>query len=144
MVVRVVAGLIWQFALVLIVVRREQGSLRWPVLKKALWLNAPISPRTGKRSNRLWWMIIPLMVLLALEEVLPALPTPATRDARCSNASSVEPVCDNGRSKYALVCAASTTLAGGDEPRVYLCYRAFLAVSIRYRRQLRGDVLRSL
>lgn len=90
------AGLIWQFALVLIVVRREQGSLRWPVLKKALWLNAPISPRTGKRSNRLWWMIIPLMVLLALEEVLPALPTPATRDASCSNASSVEPLCDNG------------------------------------------------
>ena len=83
------AGLIWQFALVLIVVRREQGSLRWPVLKKALWLNAPISPRTGKRSNRLWWMIIPLMVLLALEEVWPALPTPATRDASCSNASSV-------------------------------------------------------
>ncbi|MFL6135449.1 MAG: CPBP family intramembrane glutamic endopeptidase [Nocardioidaceae bacterium] len=75
------AGLIWQFALVLIVVRREQDSLRWPVLKKALWLNAPISPRTGRRSNRLWWMIIPLMVLLALEEFLPALPTPATRDA---------------------------------------------------------------
>jgi hypothetical protein len=71
------AGLIWQFALVLIVVRREQGSLSWPVLKKALWLNAPFSPRTGKRSNRLWWMIIPLMVLLALEEFLPALPTPA-------------------------------------------------------------------
>src|SRR3954447_17733182 len=75
------AGLIWQFALVLIVVRREQDSLRWPVLKKALWLNAPISARTGKRSNRLWWMIIPLMVLLAAEEFLPALPTPASRDA---------------------------------------------------------------
>ena len=38
------AGLIWQFALVLIVVRREQGSLGWPVLKKALWLNAPLVP----------------------------------------------------------------------------------------------------
>jgi uncharacterized protein len=75
------AGLIWQFAFVLIVVRREQDSLRWPVLKNALWLNAPISPRTGKRSNRLWWMIIPLMVLLALEEFLPTLPTPAARDA---------------------------------------------------------------
>jgi membrane protease YdiL (CAAX protease family) len=75
------AGLIWQFALVLIVVRREQGSLRWPVLKKALWLNAPISPRTGKRDNRLWWMIIPLTALLALEEMLPSLPTPVARDA---------------------------------------------------------------
>src|SRR4051794_9919190 len=75
------AGLIWQFALDLIVVRREQETLRWSVVKKALWLNAPISPRTGRRSNRLWWMIIPLMVLLALEEFLPALPTPASRDA---------------------------------------------------------------
>jgi membrane protease YdiL (CAAX protease family) len=74
------AGLIWQFVFVLIVVRREQGSLRWPMVKEALWLNAPISPRTGKRSNRLWWMVLPLMVLLALEEMLPSLPTPVARD----------------------------------------------------------------
>src|SRR4249920_1834184 len=46
----------------------EQGSLSWPVVKAALWLNGPISPRTGKRDNRLWWMILPLMGLLALEE----------------------------------------------------------------------------
>jgi membrane protease YdiL (CAAX protease family) len=74
------AGLAWQLALVLLVVAREQGSLRWPVLKAALWLNGPISPRTGRRSNRLWWMVVPLIALLALEEMLPALPTPATRD----------------------------------------------------------------
>ena len=74
------AGMIWQFVLVLVVVRREQGSLRWPVVKAALWLNGPVSPRTGKRDNRLWWMVIPLMVLLALEEFLPSLPSPVTRD----------------------------------------------------------------
>ncbi|MEN3268132.1 MAG: protease family protein [Pseudonocardia sp.] len=73
-------GLIWQFVFVVIVVRREQGSLRWPVVKQALWLNAPISPRTGKRSKRLWWMVVPLMALLALEEMLPSLPTPVARD----------------------------------------------------------------
>src|SRR5215213_7747964 len=32
-------GLIWQF--VLLLVHRERGSLRWPVLKDALWLQAP-------------------------------------------------------------------------------------------------------
>ena len=74
------AGLIWQFILVLIVVRREQGTLSWPVLKAALWLSAPVSPRTGRRSNKLWWMVIPLMLLLAAEEMLPSLPTPSTRD----------------------------------------------------------------
>jgi hypothetical protein len=34
-------GLIWQFLLVLILVYREQRSLRWSVLKDALWLHAP-------------------------------------------------------------------------------------------------------
>ena len=75
------AGLIWQFFLVLIVVRREQGTLRWPVLKAALWLNTPISTRTGKPSKKLWWMVLPLTVLLALEEMLPAIPSPVSRDA---------------------------------------------------------------
>jgi uncharacterized protein len=50
------AGLAWQLALVLLMVRREQGSLRWPVLKAALWLNAPISqapagPATGSGGS---------------------------------------------------------------------------------------------
>jgi len=74
------AGLIWQFVLILVVLRREQGTLRWPVVKAALWLNGPISPRTARRDNRLWWMVVPLAGLLALEEFLPSLPTPVTRD----------------------------------------------------------------
>jgi membrane protease YdiL (CAAX protease family) len=72
--------MIWQFALVLIVVRREQASLHWPVLKKALWLNAPISPSSGRRGGRLWWILVPMIVLLAAEEFLPTLPTPGARD----------------------------------------------------------------
>jgi ABC-2 type transport system ATP-binding protein len=44
LIVTLAAGLIWQFAWVLIVVRHEQGSLRSPVIKKALWLNAPSVP----------------------------------------------------------------------------------------------------
>jgi uncharacterized protein len=74
------AGLVWQGALVLILVRREQGSLGWPVLKRALWLRAPTSPRTGRRGGRLWLLLIPLTVALAAEELLPKLPTPAARD----------------------------------------------------------------
>ena len=41
-------GLVWQFLLVLLLVHRERGSLRWPVLKDALWLQAPRSPSTGR------------------------------------------------------------------------------------------------
>jgi uncharacterized protein len=74
------AGLIWQFALVMIVVRREQGTLRWPVVKAALWLNAPTSPRTGKSGGKLWWLVLAGAVLLALEEMLPSIPSPVSRD----------------------------------------------------------------
>jgi uncharacterized protein len=74
------AGMIWQFILVLVVVRREQGTLRWPVLKEALWLNAPVSPRSGRRRGRLWWVVLPAIVLLAAEEFLPALPSPSGRE----------------------------------------------------------------
>jgi membrane protease YdiL (CAAX protease family) len=74
------AGMLWQFLLVLVLVRREQGTLRWSTVKDALWLHAPTSPRTGRRSARLWWVLVPMVLALAAEEFLPALPTPAARD----------------------------------------------------------------
>jgi uncharacterized protein len=61
-------------------VYREQGTLRWSVVKDALWLHAPRSPKTGRRGGWLWLIVIPLIAALALEELLPTLPTPATRD----------------------------------------------------------------
>jgi len=74
------AGLVWQCALVVILIRREQGSLSWPTLKEALWLRAPSSAQTGRQGGRLWLLLIPLTVALAAEELLPTLPTPALRD----------------------------------------------------------------
>ena len=74
------AGLVWQFLLVLILVYREQRSLRWRVLKDALWLHAPRRPSTGRRGGRAWLIVIPLIFALAAEELVPTLPTPATRD----------------------------------------------------------------
>jgi membrane protease YdiL (CAAX protease family) len=74
------AGMIWQFILVLITVHREQGSLRWPVIKQALWLQAPTSPRTGRRGGRLWWLLVPLILAVAAKEELPKLAAPVHRD----------------------------------------------------------------
>jgi membrane protease YdiL (CAAX protease family) len=74
------AGMFWELVLVLLLVRREQGTLRWSVVKSALWLRAPQSPRTGRRGGRVWWVLVPLTVLFAAEELLPQLPTPAARD----------------------------------------------------------------
>jgi uncharacterized protein len=74
------AGLIWQLVLVLLIVRIEQRTLRWAVIREALWLKAPTSPRSGSRGGRLWWVVVPLMLLLALEELVPSPPNPAGRD----------------------------------------------------------------
>jgi uncharacterized protein len=73
-------GLVWQFVLVLVLVRREQGSLRWPVLREALWLRSPRSPKSGRVGGRVWLVLVPLVVAYALAGVLPSPPVPADRD----------------------------------------------------------------
>jgi CAAX protease family protein len=73
-------GLIWQFVLVLILVGREQRTLRWSTLREALWLRSPRSPRSGRRGGRVWLILIPLMVLFAAEEFIPDLFSPGGRD----------------------------------------------------------------
>lgn len=73
-------GMIWQFVLVVVTVRREQGTLRWSVIKNALWLRAPRSPRTGRRGGRLWWLLVPLILAVAAKEELPKIPAPIHRD----------------------------------------------------------------
>src|SRR4051812_33499048 len=74
------AGLIWQFVLVAVLVGREQGSLRWSRVRPALWLNAPRSPRSGRRGGRVWLVLIPLMVALAAEELVPQVHHAVNRD----------------------------------------------------------------
>jgi uncharacterized protein len=75
----ITAGLIWQFVLVLILTRRELGGLQWPRVREALWLRAPHDPRTGRVGGRVWWWVLPFVVLFALEAFL-ALPGPSVRD----------------------------------------------------------------
>ena len=78
--VSLTVGLIWQFVLVIVLVYREQGSLRWPILKDALWLQSPRSPRTGRVGGRLWLVLIPATLLFATEEFIPTLPPVAGHD----------------------------------------------------------------
>jgi uncharacterized protein len=54
------AGLIWQFVLVVLLVAREQRTLRWSVVRDVLWLRSPRSPRSGRAGGRLWLLLIPL------------------------------------------------------------------------------------
>jgi membrane protease YdiL (CAAX protease family) len=74
------AGLLWQSVLVLVLVRRERGSVRWSVLRDALWLQRPRNPETGRASKRLWLVVVPFILLFAAEQFVPSLPVPGGRD----------------------------------------------------------------
>jgi membrane protease YdiL (CAAX protease family) len=65
------AGLVWILALTLIVIRREQGSLKWSRVRDALWLRAPQDPKTGRVGGRLWWWVLPFVVLSAAITAIP-------------------------------------------------------------------------
>ena len=72
------AGLIWQFVLVAILIRRELGGLEWSRVRNALWLRAP-----GIRRPAAWVeglaVGVALRGALRLEGAL-ALPGPSARD----------------------------------------------------------------
>jgi membrane protease YdiL (CAAX protease family) len=74
MILGLTGGLVWQCVLVLSLVRREQGTLRWAVLREALWLRAPRSPRTGRRGGWAWLVALPALVVFGAQELLPELP----------------------------------------------------------------------
>lgn len=68
-------GLIWQFALAMIILYREEGDIRLNTIRRRFWLNHPVSAKTGETKKSLWWWIIPLILLyvfleLALRSVL--------------------------------------------------------------------------
>jgi uncharacterized protein len=73
-------GLVWQFVLVAVLVGREQRTLRWSTIREALWLRSPRSPRSGRVGGRVWLVVIPLILALAAEELIPRIAMPENRD----------------------------------------------------------------
>jgi CAAX protease family protein len=76
----ITAGLVWQFVLVLILVRRETGSLAWPRTRDALWLRPPRDPKTGRVGGKVWWWSVPFLLGFAVWALVPTLPIPADMD----------------------------------------------------------------
>jgi hypothetical protein len=73
-------GLVWQFALVLILMWRELGTLRWSRLRDALWLLPPRDPNTGRVGGKVWWWAVLFVVLGAIWALVPEIPGPSVRD----------------------------------------------------------------
>jgi membrane protease YdiL (CAAX protease family) len=63
-------GLVWLFVLSMIIVRREEGELRWRTLKRRLRLNTLRDPTTGQPRARLWLWVVPFLVAVAVVEIV--------------------------------------------------------------------------
>ncbi len=61
-------GLVWQFVLVVILLRSEGVSWNWSDIRQRLWLRQPSSPKDGRTDRRLWWWLIPVLLLTVLFE----------------------------------------------------------------------------
>jgi len=57
-----IAGMIWQFILSIIILKKELGKLTIEKLKKRLWLKHPTHPKTGLTFKRAYWLTIPIIV----------------------------------------------------------------------------------
>ena len=75
--VGITIGLIWQFVLVLILLRGEGSTFRWADLRERLWLLPPTN-RSGRIDRRLWWWLIPLILISAVFAMMIA---PVIQDA---------------------------------------------------------------
>jgi uncharacterized protein len=62
-------GLVWLFVLSMIIVRKEEGNLRWATLKRRLWLNTPRDPKTGEPRRRLWLWVILFIIAIVVWEI---------------------------------------------------------------------------
>src|SRR5215216_118381 len=63
-------GLVWLFVLSMIIVRGEEGDLRWATVKRRLRLNVPREPATGQPRARLWLWVVPFIVAVAVIELV--------------------------------------------------------------------------
>lgn len=62
-------GLIWLFILSMIIVRQEEGDLRWETVKRRLRLNTPRDHITREPRSRLWLWVIPFLIAIIVWEV---------------------------------------------------------------------------
>jgi CAAX protease family protein len=107
LIVCLTVGLVWQFILVALLVRREQRTLRWSVVREALWLRSPRSPRSGRVGGRIWLILIPLIVAVtAVNELIPTFSAPENRDlATLVGSDAGQAFLDGAWGWYALLLA---------------------------------------
>ncbi len=65
-----IVGMGWQFAVSLVIIYRELGSLRWSAIRKRTWLQTPRDPRTDQPNARLFWWVLPALFFSGLASIV--------------------------------------------------------------------------
>ena len=61
-----IAGMAWEFVVSLVIIYRELGTLRWSAIRQRCWLQTPRDPRTDQPNAKLYWWVLPPLLLDAL------------------------------------------------------------------------------
>jgi membrane protease YdiL (CAAX protease family) len=64
------SGLVWLFVLSMVIVRREEGDLRWATVKRRLRLGVPRDPATGRPRATLWLWVLPFLFAVAVVDIV--------------------------------------------------------------------------
>jgi hypothetical protein len=62
----IILGMVWQFIVSLVIVYRELGTLRWSAIRQRTWLQTPQDPKTDQPNRRLYWWVLPILLINAL------------------------------------------------------------------------------
>jgi len=90
-----ILAMVWQFAVSMWIVYREEGEVRWATIRRRFWYQKPRNPKTGEPNAKLLWWSIPLILLsvgfgdmvlrgpltAAILKLLPALTPPSYSDS---------------------------------------------------------------
>ena len=61
-----ILGMAWQFVVSMWIVYREEGDVHWATIRRRFWLNTPRDPQTGEPRAKLFWWLVPGILLTAV------------------------------------------------------------------------------
>jgi uncharacterized protein len=62
-------GLIWLFALSMLIVMQEEGDLKWTTTERRMWLRPPLGPKTEQVQRRLYLWVVPFLAATTIWEL---------------------------------------------------------------------------
>lgn len=66
-----ISAMAWQFVVSVFLLWQELDEFTWSALKTRIWLNKPTNPRTGAKSYRMFFWLIPAFAFVLIVELSP-------------------------------------------------------------------------